>query len=1140
MTAGKAIRLSKVARTLNVGISTIVEFLSTKGVKVAANPNTKIAPDQHEMLLEKFQPDMLIKQKKEQALAQAEKDRAELFGKEATPAPKSEKKFIKDSAEEEVVVKSNVVSKSADKKVEAPKEEESKVEQPKTDIEKAEVPKPEKPAEKVVEKVEEKPVEPKVEAPVVKEEPKPKPIEKAEEVIDATPEVKEEKPAEPKVKEAPKVAETKIEEKPVEKAEDLKPEKPVEKVVEKVEEAPKAAEPKLEKPTPKPEEPKLEQPKPKAVEDLHKEEVEKKGGLKVLGKIEIEDKSKKKHKPSQKTKKVDSKTTEVKPEAKTKEESKPKEQQPKQQKEESQADAAAVKTEDQKPENKNPETESAEGKPRTEGEKPDGSDHKWEDKRVALKGLSVKGKVDLKQFEPKKKKPDPKQEADKKKRKRKRITASKAVSSTDDRDKLNKANRENQQRFGENRGRGGQGGPNRGSGGPGGGGPNRGSGGPGGPNRGPGGPNQNNRKRTRGRRDEKAPVDEKQIQNQIKETLNRLTNKDGKGAKTKLKKRKKEILKQRAAEQELASEASSMVLEVTEFITASELASLMDKNVNEVIMACMALGMMVSINQRIDAETITLVAEEFGYDVKFKEVEMDEPSLEEPDDESRLEERPPVVTIMGHVDHGKTSLLDFIRNTNVIGGEAGGITQHIGAYEVELKDGKKITFLDTPGHEAFTAMRARGAQVTDIVIIVVAADDRVMPQTKEAIAHAQAANVPMIFAINKVDREASNPDQIKQQLGDMNLLVEEWGGEYQSQDISAKTGLNVEELLEKVLLQAELLELKADAEKRAVGTVVEATLDRGRGIVSTVLVQGGTLRIGDNILAGAHYGKVKAMTNERGRRIKEAGPSTPVQILGFDGAPTSGDSFYSTKTEQEAKSIAVERMQLIREQGIRAHKHITLDEIGRRIAVGNFKELKVIVKGDVDGSVEALSDSLLKLTTEEIQVQVIHKAVGQISESDVLLASASDAVIIGFQVRPSQNAKMLADKEQIDIRLYSIIYDAIEELKSAMEGMLEPTTEEKVVANVEIRETFKISKVGTIAGCMVLTGKVNRNSKVRIIRDGVVRYTGEIGALKRFKDDVKEVAKGYECGIQLANYNDIAEGDIIEAYELVEVKRTLK
>ena len=548
----------------------------------------------------------------------------------------------------------------------------------------------------------------------------------------------------------------------------------------------------------------------------------------------------------------------------------------------------------------------------------------------------------------------------------------------------------------------------------------------------------------------------------------------------------------------------------------------------------------MSINQRLDAETLTIVADEFGYQIEFIKPEDEEiADLEQADNEDSLVSRAPIVTVMGHVDHGKTSLLDYVRKANVTGGEAGGITQHIGAYAVQLDGGRKITFLDTPGHEAFTAMRARGAKVTDIVIIVIAADDAVMPQTKEAINHAQAAGVPIVFAFTKIDKPGANTDRIKEQLSQMNILVEDWGGKYQAQEISAKTGLNVDLLLEKVLLEAEMLDLKADPNKRAVGSVIEAALDKGRGIVTTVLILGGTLRVGDPILAGSHSGKVKALTNERGERVKEAGPSVPVQILGMAGAPTAGDKFYTMESESEARNVANKRLQLQREQGMRATKHITLDEIGRRLAIGNFKELNVIVKGDVDGSIEALSDSLLKLSTQEIQVNVIHKSVGAISESDVLLASASDAIIIGFQVRPSIGARKLAEQEQIDIRLYSIIYDAIAELKSAMEGMLAPKFEEKIVANVEIRETFKISKVGTIAGCMVLDGKINRNNDIRIVRDGVVVFTGKLASLKRFKDDVKEVSFGYECGLNIQGYNDIQEGDIVEAYEQVEVKRKL-
>jgi translation initiation factor IF-2 len=636
---------------------------------------------------------------------------------------------------------------------------------------------------------------------------------------------------------------------------------------------------------------------------------------------------------------------------------------------------------------------------------------------------------------------------------------------------------------------------------------------------------------------------EKDIQDQIKATLARLSGagKSGKFAqRAKFRRQKRDDVAASAEELAMEQELQSKVLKVTEFVTANELASMMDVSVTQIISTCMSLGMFVSINQRLDAETLSIVAEEFGYQVEFVKPQDEEANLDEPDDPADLVPRAPIVTIMGHVDHGKTSLLDFIRKTNVIGGEAGGITQHIGAYEVTLPDDKgKITFLDTPGHEAFTAMRARGAQVTDIVIIVIAADDSVMPQTREAINHAQAAGAPIIFAFNKIDRPGANADKIREQLSGMNILVEEWGGKYQSQEISAKTGLNVDLLLEKILLEAELLELKANPNKRAVGTVIEAALDKGRGIVTTILVQSGSLRVGDPILAGCYSGRVKALSNERGQRVELAGPSTPVQVLGMQGAPTAGDKFNVLESEVEAREIANKRLQLQREQGLRTQKHITLDEIGRRLAVGNFKELNIIVKGDVDGSIEALSDSLLKLSTEQIQVNIISKAVGQISESDVLLASASDAIIIGFQVRPSGSARKLAEQEQIDIRLYSIIYDAINEIKAAMEGMLAPTFEEKIVANVEIRETFKISKVGTIAGCMVLDGKITRNSKIRIIREGVVIYTGELASLKRFKDDVKEVNAGYECGLNIQNFNNIEVGDIVEAYENVEVKRKL-
>ena len=633
-------------------------------------------------------------------------------------------------------------------------------------------------------------------------------------------------------------------------------------------------------------------------------------------------------------------------------------------------------------------------------------------------------------------------------------------------------------------------------------------------------------------------VSQEDIDRELKETLAKLSGSSkSKGVKNRRLKREEHS---RRAEEKMAQEAEeSKTLKLTEFVTVSDLASLMGVTIPEIISACMTLGIMASINQRLDAETISIVADEFGYSVEFTSAEVQESIPVEEDRPEDLLDRAPIVTVMGHVDHGKTSLLDYIRKENVIAGEAGGITQHIGAYSVEVNGGKRITFLDTPGHEAFTAMRARGAQVTDLAIIVVAADDDVMPQTKEAINHAQAAGIPMIFAINKIDKESANPDKIKEQLANLNILVEDWGGKYQSQDISAKKGTNVDELLEKVLLEAEVLELKANPEKNAIGTVIESTLDKGRGYVTTLLVEAGTLKVGDTVLAGHYTGRVKAMYNERGQAVKSAGPSIPVSMLGLNGAPNAGDRFNVLNDEREARIIASKREQLQREQGVRTQKHITLDEIGRRIAIGDFKELNIILKGDVDGSVEALADSLQKLSTDKIQVNVIHKAVGQITESDVLLATASDAIIVGFQVRPSGGARRLAEKEEIQIKIYSVIYSAIEEIKDAMEGMLSARIEEKVIGNAEIRETFKISKVGTIAGCFVTDGKITRNSKIRVIRDGIVVYSGDLGSLKRFKDDVKEVTKGYECGLNVDKFNDIKVGDIIEAFEEVEVKQTL-
>ncbi|NND94832.1 MAG: translation initiation factor IF-2 [Flavobacteriales bacterium] len=636
----------------------------------------------------------------------------------------------------------------------------------------------------------------------------------------------------------------------------------------------------------------------------------------------------------------------------------------------------------------------------------------------------------------------------------------------------------------------------------------------------------------------KTEISEEEIQKEIKETLARLSGKN-KSSSAKLRRAKRDAVAQRTEEEMERLKEEEKVLKLTEFVSVSELAIMMGVPATEVISACMTLGILVSINQRLDAETITLIAEEFGYTVEFVAAEIQEAITEEEDKEEDLIPRPPIVTVMGHVDHGKTSLLDHVRKANVIAGEAGGITQHIGAYQVTMENGKSITFLDTPGHEAFTAMRARGAQVTDVAVIVIAADDSVMPQTREAINHAQAADVPMVFAFNKMDKPGANSDKIREELSQMNILVEEWGGKFQAQEISAKNGTNVDELMEKVLLEAELLELKANPKKNAVGTIIESSLDKGRGYVCTMIVEGGTMRVGDTMVAGQYFGKVKAMFNERGNNIDSAGPAAPVIVLGMNGAPSAGDKFHVLEDEREAKSIANKRMQLQREQGVRTQRHITLDEIGRRIALGEFKELNIILKGDVDGSIEALTDSLQKLSTDKVQVKIIHRAIGQISESDVLLASASDAIIIGFQVRPSAIARKMAEKEEVQIKLYSIIYDAIEEVKDAMEGMLSAKIEEKIIGTAEIREVFKISKVGTIAGCFMIDGKINRNSQIRVIRDGIVIYTGTLGSLKRFKDDVKEVAKGYEFGLNVNNFNDIKVGDNIEAFEEIEVKQKL-
>ena len=733
-----------------------------------------------------------------------------------------------------------------------------------------------------------------------------------------------------------------------------------------------------------------------------------------------------------------------------------------------------------------------------------------EAKAESLKGLTVLGKIELPQNRPSK--PYKKDKDDKK-------DSTSPIASSDERDRKKKRKRIQKP----------EGGPPR-------------SDSP----RPAGGDNRFGRgERGRPQRDAAKPKEElsdKEIQDQIKATLAKLSgggNKKDQGNRSKYRKEKRNAQAEAREEQAMKDQESAKVLHVTEYISANDLASLLEVTVNEIISTCLSLGMFVSINQRLDAEAITIIADEFGYDVDFTKAEEETEVIEEAEDELLLVERPPIVTIMGHVDHGKTSLLDFIRKTKVTEGEAGGITQHIGAYDVTTSTGKRIAFLDTPGHEAFTAMRARGAKLTDVAIIVIAADDAVMPQTKEAINHAQLAEVPLVFAINKIDKPGANPEKIKEQLSQMNILVEDWGGKYQCQEISAKSGIGIDDLLEKVLLESELLELKANPNKKAVATVVEASLDKGRGYVTTVLVQSGTLRVGDVMLAGAHYGKVKAMFDHRGIKMEKAGPSTPVLVLGLDGAPQAGDKLHVMDSDKEARDIATKRAQIQREQSIRTKKHITLDEIGRRLAIGSFKELNVIVKGDVDGSVEALSDSLLKLSTEEVQVNIIYKAVGQISESDILLASASDAVIVAFQVRPSSSARRLAEAEEIEIRHYSIIYDAINDVKDAMEGMLAPEQEEIITGTAEIRQIFKISKVGTVAGCMVTEGNIKRANKIRLIRDGIVMYTGELDQLKRFKDDVAEVRQNFECGMSIKNYNDLREGDNIEGFEFKEVKRKL-
>ena len=1034
------IRLNKVTRDLNVGISTVVEFLQKKGFAVEANPNTKINEEQYALLVKEFSTDKNLRLESERFIQERQnKDRnkasVSIDGYEAETTEKPKVEEIKTVVPEDARPKFKPVGK--------------------IDLDKLN-------RKPVIEKVEEKKVE--TSAPVVEEEPKPqpkpepKPEFRPEPKPEPRPELKPEPKPEPKPAPAPEPA-------PVVK-EEPKPAVVAEKPAPKP--APVVAKEVVKKETPAPVAPVREEAKPAVAEEapaksgeaeiftIHKPEFVSK--INIIGQIDLA-----------------TLNQSTRPKKKSKEEKR---------------------------------------KEREEKEKI------RQDQKKLMKEAIIKEirREDTKAKDGKEKDAD----ANANKKKRLRINNNK--------EKVDINNASNFQRGGDNRSGGGKG-PHAGGGQQGAGGGNNHQGG----NKN----NRNNNNRDRFKKPViKQEVSEEDVAKQVKETLARLTSK-GKSKTSKYRKDKRDIANSRMQEQEDREMADSRVLKITEFVTANELASMMDVSVTQVIATCMSIGIMVSINQRLDAETINLVAEEFGYKTEYVSAEVAQAIVEEEDSEEDLEPRAPIVTVMGHVDHGKTSLLDYIRKANVIAGEAGGITQHIGAYNVKLEDGREITFLDTPGHEAFTAMRARGAKVTDVVIIIVAADDNVMPQTKEAINHAMAAGVPIVFAINKIDKPTANADKIKEELAAMNYLVEEWGGKYQSQDISAKKGLGVKELLEKVLLEAEMLDLKANPNRKATGSIIESSLDKGRGYVATMLVSNGTLQVGDIVLAGTAYGKVKAMFNERNQRLKEAGPSEPVLILGLNGAPAAGDTFHVIDTEQEAREIANKREQLQREQGLRTQKMLTLDEVGRRLALGDFHELNVIVKGDVDGSVEALSDSLIKLSTEQVQVNVIHKGVGAISESDVSLAAASDAIIIGFQVRPSNAAAKMAENEGVDIRKYSVIYDAIEEVKAAMEGMLAPQVKEQVTATIEVREVFNITKVGLVAGAVVKTGKVKRSDKARLIRDGIVIFTGSINALKRFKDDVKEVGTNFECGISLTNCNDIKVGDMIESYEEIEVKQTL-
>jgi len=1016
----KITRLSKAAREFNIGISTIVEFLSKNGYDIEGNPNTKLSTEMYGILVQEFQSEKQVKEV-------SQKIGLEYSHHESVSIDDKKKPLIENVDEEDEIVSDSLYIKDANKDFKT----ESKFEKAET---KKEIAIPVKEKAETTEKI----------------------VETTEKIVKIT----------------------------IEKTEEVKVELKKEVLKETIEEEPKKV------------------VETKKEEEIKVEEVtttSNDNDLKVLGTIDL-DSINSRTKPARKSKEEKAKEAADKTKARKDAKEKPKKE------------AIAEKTVEEKVtpvvEKKVEEKPVQEKAPVIEEPKPTitREDNFMPTRIDKLTGPTILDKIILPEKRKIEKKPvaSSKEEKIEHKKKRRRIrkpggAAGTATTTTNTTPAHTPASNAHTRK------------------------------------------NPQNQQKGKGFRSQVRPeLTQEDIQKQIKDTLARLSS-TGKSKTSKHRRHKRDSVSQYTQDQSDKAAAEKRTIKVTEFVTANELANMMNVQVNQIISTCMTLGMFVSINQRLDAETLSLVAEEFGFQVEFVSVDVQEAIFEseEEDKPEDITDRAPIVTVMGHVDHGKTLLLDYIRKANVIAGEAGGITQHIGAYEVTLDSGQKITFLDTPGHEAFTAMRARGAQVTDVAIVIIAADDNVMPQTKEAINHALAANVPIVFAINKIDKTTANVDKIKEELSQMNILVEDWGGKYQCQEISAKKGTNIQALLDKVLLEAEMLELKGNPNKLASGTVIESSLDKGRGYVAKILVQNGTIKIGDYILAGGTSGKVKAMYNERNQLVKEAGPSAPVLLLGLSGAPQAGDGFNVIRDEREAKAIANKRMQLQREQGIRTQKHITLDEIGRRIAIGDFKELNVIVKGDVDGSVEALSDSLIKLSTAEVQVNVIHKSVGAVTESDVLLASASDAVIIGFQVRPSVGARKLAEAEQIDIRLYSIIYQAIEELKSAIEGMLSPDIEEKIICNIEIREVFKITKVGTIAGCMVLDGKITRNTAIRVIRDGIVVHTGKLGSLKRFKDDVKEVNAGYECGLDIDKFNDIAVGDIIEGYELIEIKRKL-